>query len=183
MLEDKSRKHNCFLYIPWALSQHSFLASRFLVYCCVVITLVSFPHLLNILYLMLLFILTEYGGCSNSQLIASEYVFNCLQNNQWDGCRKPMIGSLPLLFFYLFFSFCLGCITFSSYWTLRKETWLHFIYECLLSPYLSLERKGQMCVCVCLKEPWINLHNFEQSCLPDVMSFWHIVMHTKCLST
>lgn len=147
--------------------------------CGDAITLVSFPHLLNILYLMLLFILTTYVCCSNSKLNTSMYLITyritsgVVLENLW----------LILHFFSLTpssFLFCLKYVTFSGYWALRKETRLLFIYEHPLFLYLSLERKSQMCVF--FKECWINLHNL-QSCLPAVMSFWHASVHTKCLST
>lgn len=156
-----------FTFHEYWVSTH-FLASRFSVYCGVTITLASFPYLLNILHLMMLFILTEYGGCSNSKRDISEYVFNCLQNNQWAGFRKPMTGSPSLFSFSFFlFSFCFGYVTFSSYWAhIRVPSFL-----------VSIIGKKGPDVCVFLKEPWINLHNFEQSCLPAVISFWHQYAH------
>lgn len=172
---------NCFLYISRILIQLLFgFQVLYLLWWCYY--LVSFPHLLNILYLVLLFILTAYGCCSNSKLSTSEHVFNCLQNNQWGGVLENLWLVLCVFFsFTSYILFCLGYVTFSGYWALRKETWLHFIYEHLLFLYLSLERKDQMCVF--LKEPWLNLHNFEQACLPAAMSFWYASMHTRCLST
>lgn len=102
------------------LIQHSFLASRFLVHLGDAITLVSFPHLLDILYLMLLFILTAYGRCSNSKVNTSEYVFNCLQNKQWGGFRKPMTGFPPLLL-PLVFLFGICCRVFQAIAVLERD--------------------------------------------------------------
>lgn len=132
--------------------------------CADAVTLVSFPHLLNILYLMLLFILTTYVCCSNSKLNTYDHVFNCLQNNQWGGFKKPMTRSPPLFSYPFLFSFLfLRICHFSQGTELLEKTRLLFIYERPLFLYLSLERKSQMCVF--FKEHWINLHNL-QSCLP-----------------
>lgn len=100
-----SGEHNCFLYISWILIQLLFYFQILHLLCSDAITLVSFPHLLNILYLMLLFILTTYVCCSNSKLNTYDYVFNCLQNNQWGGFRKPMTRSPPLFSYPFLFSF------------------------------------------------------------------------------
>lgn len=100
-----SGERNRFLYISWILIQLLFYFQILHLLCADAVTLVSFPHLLNILYLMLLFILTTYVCCSNSKLNTYDHVFNCLQNNQWGVFKKPMTRSPPLFSYPFLFSF------------------------------------------------------------------------------
>lgn len=116
--------------------------------------------------------------CSNSKLNTYDHVFNCLQNNQWGGFKKPMTRSPPLFSYPFLFSFCLKYVTFSGYWALRKETRLLFIYERPLFLYLSLERKSQMCLFQ--KEHWINLHNLQSVCLPSCLSDMPVCTPNVC---
>lgn len=140
-----SGEHNRFLYISWILIQLLFYFQILHLLCADAVTLVSFPHLLNILYLMLLFILTTYVCCSNSKLNTYDHVFNCLQNNQWGGFKKPMTRSPPLFSYPFLFSFLFEICHFLRVLSSWKTRLLYYIWRPLFL-YLSLERKSQMCV-------------------------------------
>lgn len=125
------RKVTFFLFMLWALNQHSSLVSKVSVHTRDAFSLGSVLHLRNLLYFVFPFTL-YMNGALNPNSVTAEFVLDCVTVSQWDSIRTPMAGSLPLLPFLLYFH-SVRDLPQEGHWNLWKQMWLFFMYDAFFS--------------------------------------------------